>query len=89
MFILFEEFHALFSVPYVTLQCNCRTRMSTLRAALVLMRFVLRTSRWRQTKMADPSFVLLNRYTCSAYMLKFCSNLFTVYIDGGVIETVL
>ena len=74
--ILFEEFHAMFNLPHVTSQYNCRTRMSALRAAPVLLCFRRRpsgeimvlfcTTRWRQTIMADPSVVLLDRYTCSA-----------------------
>ena len=73
---LFEEFHAMFNLPHVTSQCNCRTRMSSLRAALVLMclqrrssgeiMVLFRTTRWCRTIMADPSVVLLDRDTCSA-----------------------
>ena len=44
MFVLFEEFHAVFYLPHVTSQDNCRTRMSALRAALVLLCF------WRPSR---------------------------------------
>ena len=44
VFILFEEFPAMFNLPHVTSQCNCRTRMSVLHAALVLQCFRRRPS---------------------------------------------
>ena len=74
VFILFEEFHAMFShwfiLLHVTSQCHCRTRMSALLSALVLLCFwqrlsvnngLFRTTWWCQTKMADSSIVLLDR----------------------------